>query len=92
MKTSQCVLLLVAGLIIGFCAGGNVTGPTANAQGIPNAVASSSPRFQIAVWAYPGNPSRPDAKHGCYISDTVTGELWYANLDGKPVKISEKLR
>ena len=32
------------------------------------------------------------APHGCYIVDTVTGELWRAAADGQPKKISEKLR
>jgi hypothetical protein len=87
MKTSQTVWLLLAGLIAGLSVGGNITGPTANAQGIPNAVAT--PRFQISAWAshIAGNGT---GNHGCYIADTVTGELWLAAADGKVTKISEK--
>ena len=85
MKTSQCVLLLGAGLIVGLCLGGNIMGPAANAQGIPNAVAT--PRFQISAWGTGNGGS------GCYIVDTVTGEVWRAGIIGneKPQKTSEKL-
>ncbi len=86
MKTSQAVLLLVAGLIVGLCLGGSGTGPNANAQGIPNAVPSSSPRFQISSW---GNGT---GAYGCHIMDTITGELWQSTGNAKPVKTSEKLK
>jgi hypothetical protein len=76
---------------------------SALAQGEKGAAAQpNSPRFQIFAWAYAGsvpgsgtgsNPTAPaKAAHGCYIVDTVTGELWHAAADGQPKKISEKLR
>jgi hypothetical protein len=45
---------------------------------------------QAPVNPQPANVAR--ANRGCYIIDTITGELWHAAGDGKPVKISEKLR
>jgi hypothetical protein len=90
MKTSQCLLLLVAGLVVGLFIGGSGTGPNANAQGISNAV--TSPRYQISAWAITNNPSRASAERGCYILDTVTGEVWHAGVDGKPLKVTEKLK
>jgi hypothetical protein len=90
MKMSQCLLLLMAGLLVGLFIGGNVAGPSANAQGIPNAV--SAPRYQISAWAFAGNPSRPTPEHGCYVVDTMTGELWQATGEGRPQKVSEKLK
>ena len=97
MKTSQCLCLLVAGLFVGLCVS-NATGPNADAQGIPNAVPAQ--RFQISAWGmgYPQPPGNTPGsgigrgERGCYIVDTVTGELWHAAADGPPKKISEKLR
>ena len=85
MKASQSVVLLLAGLIVGLCVGGNITGPSANAQGIPNAVAPSVPRFQITSW------TSGTGTHGCYIIDTTTGQLWSCDGSGRPAKISDKL-
>jgi hypothetical protein len=84
MKTSQCLLLLMAGLLVGLFIGGSATGPNANAQAIPNAV--PAPRYQISTWGFAA--SEP----GCYIVDTMTGELWRATGHGQPKKISEKLK
>ena len=50
-------------------------------------------RFLITAWSYGAVEfanRRPE--RGCYIMDTVTGELWHAAADGQPKKISEKLR
>ena len=88
MKTSQCVVLLVVGLIVGFCVSGNATGPNANAQGIPIAV--PTPRFQVSAWAIGAGPGFL-GNHGCYIVDTVSGELWQTTASGKPLKVSDKL-
>ena len=83
MKTSQCVLLLVAGLVVGLCVGGIATGPIAHAQVTP--IPASVQRFQIAAW------SSGTGSYGCYITDTMTGQLWQSTGSGRPVKISEKL-
>ena len=68
------------------------------------ALIGSIPRFQISAWGYAGSQTaqgpggRPvtggaaSAAHGCYIVDTLTGELWHAATDGKLHKLSEKLR
>jgi hypothetical protein len=57
---------------------------------IPNAV--PTPRYQISAWAFAGNPARAAPERGCYILDTMTGELWHASANGKPVKVAEKLQ
>jgi len=84
MKITQFFLGCAAVLLLGVCVGG-----FSSAQGIPNAV--PTPRYQISAWAFAGNPSHPAPERGCYILDTVTGELWHSGADGKPVRISEKL-
>jgi esterase/lipase len=84
MQTTQALLCCAAVLLLG-----GYVGSSSSAQGIPNAV--PAPRYQISAWAFAGHPSRVAPERGCYILDTVTGELWHSGADGKPVKISEKL-
>ena len=85
MKTSHwaLVLLLIA-VVVGFSLWGGVTDRRVLAQGVA-AQPISPQRFQISAWGVAG-------VQGCYIVDTVTGELWRAAADGQPRKISEKLR
>ena len=96
MKTSHGLVLLVAGLLVGLCVGGSVTGPSANAQVTPIAVTAQ--RFQISAWGFSGPradtgpaSSPAQAARGCYIVDTMTGELWHAAANGQPQKVSQKL-
>jgi hypothetical protein len=74
----------------------------ADAQGVPIGPGQQpQQRFQISAWAYPGrdssqgrpNPTVADnaGQRGCYIVDTVTGQLWHAAADGQAKKIGEKL-
>jgi hypothetical protein len=95
MKSSHWGLVLLAfGLVVGMLVGGGVMDRSALAQGEKGAAAQpQTARFQISAWSYAGNPSiRFPSERGCYIVDTVTGELWHAAADGQPKKISEKLR
>ena len=97
--------MLAVGLVVGMLVGGGVMDRSALAQGEKGAAAQpNSPRFQISAWGYAGSPTQTGpggavsggpaapAARGCYIVDTVTGELWHAANDEKPKKISEKLR
>ena len=98
MKSSHWGLVLLAfGLVVGMLVGGGVMDRSALAQGEKGAAAQpNSPRFQISSWGYAGTPpalaGAREPGRGCYIVDTVTGELWHAAGDGNPKKISEKLR
>ena len=92
MKSSHwAVALLLLGLVVGIAVGGGVMERKATAQGENGAAAQpQTRRFQISAWGH-GNQVGPGSR-GCYIVDTVTGELWHAAADGQPKKISEKLR
>jgi hypothetical protein len=79
MKTNPALACCTALLLAGAYVGSNYS------RAIPNAV--PTPRYQIA-----GNPSRAMPDRGCYILDTVTGELWHSTANSKPVKVSEKLQ
>ena len=91
MKSSHWSLLLLAvGLVVGMLVGADTLQRGAEAQAVP---LNPAPRFQISAWGmgYPhGGAGR--GERGCYIVDTVSGELWHAAADGQPKKISEKLR
>ncbi len=96
MKSSHWGLVLLGvGLVVGVLVGSGVMDRSAMAQGEKGAAAGpNSPRFQISAWgnAVAAQAGPPKVERGCYIVDTVTGELWYAAADGQPKKISEKLR
>ena len=90
MKSSHwSVVLLLVGLAVGFAAGGGAFEHRVEAQGVP--ISPQPARFQIFAWGFEGPPPGRPMRSGCYIVDTVTGELWLA-ADGQPKKISEKLR
>ena len=49
-----------------------------------------SHRFQMSTWSHSGSASvngSTAAKHGAYIMDTVTGEVWSVEGGGKPQKL-----
>jgi len=80
---------LLSGLAIGFVAGNGGIDRAALAQG-----AAQSARFQISAWSNPGSAGNKPER-GCYILDTVTGELWHklgTEYDGQPKKAAEKVR
>ena len=85
IKRSQAILILgwvsllvfVASLVSGF-------GQTNKAPSPPREV----PRFQVSSLGF-GSPNRTE--HGCYIIDTMTGELWVGSAAGVK-KVSEALR
>ncbi len=77
------------------------TGPQRFAAGAqPAASGPATERFQISAWGMaspqPGartaGTTEGRGERGCYILDTVTGELWHAAADGQAKKISDKLR
>jgi hypothetical protein len=88
MKTPPSLACFAAVLLLSLYFG-SANGRKADAQAIPNAVAT--PRYQISAWAFAGNPSSPTPKHGYYIVDTVTGELWESDANDRPIKVSSKL-
>ena len=92
MKSNHwCWVLLAVGLVVGLWVGAGALERQAHAQGVP--IGPPPTRFQISAWGFAaGQGVAIRAERGCYIVDTVTGELWHAAADGKPQKISEKLR
>ena len=97
MKSSHwSVVLLLLGLLMGFVVGsGGVMERKALAQAEKSAPAPqpSTPRYQISAWGH-GNQIGAGSR-GCYIVDTVTGELWHVAQDGSggiPKKIGHQLR
>ena len=50
----------------------------------------STQRYQISAWAS-GNENVHKV-HGCYIIDTLSGELWLTKDGGAPKKLAEKLK
>ena len=101
MKSSHwAVVLLLLGLVVGFAVGGGVMDRHAMAQekkgpvGVPPFESPPQPgRFQISAWGH-GNQIGAGSR-GCYIVDTVTGEMWHVAADGSggiPKKICQKLQ
>ncbi len=91
MRSSHwSVVLVLVGLAVGIAVGSGVFERRAEAQGVP--ISPQPARFQISAYGYGSAGAGNPAGRGCYIVDTVTGELWYAAADGQPKKISEKLR
>jgi hypothetical protein len=70
--------------------GAGVLTRNAEAQGIP--IGPPQQRFQISAWGVMGEGAARQPERGCYMVDTVTGELWYSVNYANPKKISEKLR
>lgn len=84
------IVLLAFGL--GFLLGSGIMEKSAVAQGQP-APGPIPPRFQISAYAGPvGAHNVTNVSHGCYIIDTVTGEVWHTRYGGKAEKVSDKLR
>jgi len=83
---SYGVVMLLVGAALGLV--GAKLGPEPNAFAQLGPVAPS-PRFQIS--AYAGQTAQ-GVHHGCYILDTVTGQVWHTRLGGSAEKVSDKLR
>lgn len=92
MKSNHWGLVLLSvGLVVGLLVGAGAMDRNAHAQGVP--IGPPPQRFQISAWGFAGGQGAGmRAERGCYIVDTVTGELWHAAADAQPKKISEKLR
>jgi len=79
---------LFIGVAVGFVAGGGSVDRTAKGQGIGGKESDwAEPRFQMATWA----TSTPPGSHGCYILNTVTGELWHAKNEDAPKKLANEM-
>ena len=96
MKSSNwAVVLLLLGLVVGFAVGGGAMDRSAIAQGEKGAAAQPlSSRFQISAYGV-GSGGGQASTRGCYIVDTMTGELWHVAVDGSggiPKKIGQKLQ
>ena len=89
-STLAAVALLACGVALGLLLGGGAFEKRAEAQPPP----PQAPRYQISAWGlgYGSSTNTGHAERGCYIVDTVTGELWHAPADGKPTRVSAPLR
>jgi hypothetical protein len=77
---------VLLGAVLGFVLPGLRPEKEAVAQTAP---AVTTPRFQISAYA----GSTPQGiGHGCYIIDTVTGQVWHARQGGLAEKVADKLR
>jgi hypothetical protein len=89
MKKNLWPALVIAGLAVGFVVGGGNVGKVARGQTPQDDAAGAIPfRFQLHAWAH---GSDNQGRHGCYILDTATGELWHSNMAGRPKKIGVDL-
>ena len=88
-STLAAVALLACGLTLGLLLAGGFE-KRAEAQPPP----PQAPRYQISAWGmgYASGNGFGKGERGCYIVDTVTGELWHAPADGKPTRLSAPLR
>ncbi len=84
--------LLFVGVAIGFVAGGGSINSAANGQAVGGNGEFDSvppePRFQMATWA---TSTAPSSQHGCYILDTITGELWNVNGGEAPIRLADEM-
>ena len=92
MKSSHwSVVLLSLGLLMGFVVGsGGLERQTLAQAPAPGGTVG---RYQVSAWGH-GNQVGAGSR-GCYIVDTVTGELWHVAQDGSggiSKKIGQQLR
>jgi hypothetical protein len=90
MKTNPWpALLVLLGVVVGYFVGGGSFDKTARGQA-PAAAApvNAVARFQIQAWAY-GDGSHPS--YGCYIVDTLPGQLWHSAMGKPPKKVADEL-
>ena len=84
--------LLFVGVAVGFVAGGGSINRAAIGQGVGGNgefdAVPPEPRFQMTTWATSTGTS---SQHGCYILDTITGELWHANNGEAPTKLADEM-
>ena len=83
MNKTSCFALLVAGVLLGLIGvdlvGGQDTPPPVPSNGV-----LPTPRYQVSAYA---GPKYQGMGHGCYVVDTVTGELWHVREGGQPGKV-----
>lgn len=82
-STYWSVALLFVGLVAGYLVG------TGSGDRLANAQAPAAPgggRYQLSSWGSHGD-------HGCYILDTVSGEVWQVTgyNPQRAKKVTEKL-
>jgi hypothetical protein len=85
MKSASGIGMLLLGAVLGVIVSVGPGGRRADAQ----QPAPAAARYQVSAYA---GPSGQGFGHGCYILDTVTGELWQAQQGGRLQKVSEKIR
>jgi hypothetical protein len=85
MKSTSGIAMALLGAVLGVAATAELGDRRADAQ----PPAAGPPRYQVSAYA---GPSGQGFGHGCYIIDTVTGELWKAQLGQQPQKVGEKIR
>ena len=86
MKTASRYFPFLFGGAAGVAATVFFTGPRADAQAPAPA---GTPRYQATAYA---GVTGGSVSHGCYIIDTVTGDIWQAQLGQQPQKVTGKLR
>ena len=90
--TFRVVSLLFVGVAVGFVAGGGSINRAANGQAIGGNgefdSVNTEPRFQMATWAA---STGPGSQHGCYILNTITGELWHASNGEAPIRLADEM-
>ena len=84
MNKTNCFAMLAAGVFLGLIGVDLVGGQDSPQPVTPAAQQPATPRYQVSAYAaskYQG------VNHGCYVVDTMTGELWHARQGGQPDKI-----
>jgi hypothetical protein len=71
MRPRHWLFGLLVIVMVGLALAGGKSGQTAFAQ--QNRQQSDNGRFQISAWA---RGEGPQARSGCYMVDTATGDLW----------------
>ena len=89
MKSTSGIAMALLGAILGAAATLGLGDRRAEAQ---PAAAAGAPRYQVSAFAGPSGARQGGFGHGCYIVDTLTGELWHAQLGQQPQKVSDKLK
>ena len=87
---------LFVGLGAGLMAGALITAAISGGPGVPRAMAQEQPtprpaawgRYQVSAWAYAGS-SGIAPKHGAYLLDTQSGQLWLTVDGGEAQKIGK---
>ena len=92
MKSAiSSVALLLVGLFLGCLLNSGALERRATAQApVP---VGNAPRYQISAWGMgAGTGISQRMERGCYIVDTMTGELWHVAADGAAKKLANNMK